>query len=108
KEEMDLTLPTKNVREPQEIKETVTYDLHITPRKAQQEALQALEATVAEEYDKAMVVMATGLGKTYLAAFFAKKFKKILFIAIREEILKQSNYNIEIVLSKEGDLYYGV
>jgi superfamily II DNA or RNA helicase len=34
-----------------------------------------------------MVVMATGLGKTYLAGFFAQNFKKILFIAHREEIL---------------------
>ena len=34
--------------------------------------------------------MATGLGKTYLAGFFAQKFKRILFIAHREEILYQA------------------
>src|SRR5699024_6442639 len=70
--------------------------------------LKALDATVAEEYDKAMVVMATGLGKTYLAAFFAKKFKRILFIAHREEILKQAKDSFEKVLNKPGGLYYGI
>ena len=43
-----------------------------------------------EEYDRAMVVLATGLGKTYLAAFFARKFKRVLFIAHREEFLRQA------------------
>ncbi|CAM4158168.1 hypothetical protein [Saccharibacillus endophyticus] len=32
-------------------------------------ALDALDSTIEEEYDRAMVVMATRLGKTYLAAF---------------------------------------
>lgn len=52
--------------------------------------------------------MATGLGKTYLAAFFAKKYKKILFVAHREEILKQAKNSFEKVLQKEGGLYYGL
>src|SRR5690606_7986800 len=80
----------------------------ITPRAPQKEALEALETTVNEQYDKAMVVMATGLGKTYLAAFFAKNFNKVLFIAHREEILKQAKASFEKVLKKEGGLYYGV
>lgn len=62
----------------------------ITPRFAQPEALQALEETLANGYSRAMVVMATGLGKTYLAAFFARKFRRVLFVAHREEILQQA------------------
>ncbi|WP_424237594.1 DEAD/DEAH box helicase family protein [Bhargavaea ginsengi] len=62
----------------------------LQPRPAQQMALDALETTMEEEYDRAMVVLATGLGKTYLAAFFARKFKRVLFIAHREEILRQA------------------
>lgn len=72
KEEIELTLPTERVQDTTVSEETPTYDIEITPRPAQQEALQALQATMEEDYDKAMVVMATGLGKTYLAAFFAK------------------------------------
>src|SRR5699024_7173002 len=56
----------------------------------------------------AMVVMATGLGKTYLAAFFAKQFDKILFIAHREEILKQARDSFERVLNRSGGRYYGL
>lgn len=84
------------------------YEKEIRPRQAQIEALQALEDTIAEEYSKAMVVMATGLGKTYLAAFLAKNFKKILFIAHREEIIKQAKESFEKVLDKSGGLFYGL
>src|SRR5699024_3404672 len=77
-------------------------------RQAQLEALEALHYTIQEEYTKAMVVMATGLGKTSLAAFFAKQFDKILFIAHREEILKQARDSFERVLNRSGGLYYGL
>lgn len=84
KSEADLGLSTEP-RLDEETQETES----IRPRFAQEEALEALERTLEEEYDKAMVVMATGLGKTYLAGFFAERFSKILFIAHREEILHQ-------------------
>src|SRR5699024_8248118 len=93
--------------QPEMLQETTTYETKIEPRPAQKEALQALETTVVEEYSKAMVVMATGLGKTYLAAFFAKNYKKVLFVAHREEILKQAKASFEKVLNKPGGLYYG-
>ncbi|GLH62195.1 DEAD/DEAH box helicase family protein [Parageobacillus sp. G301] len=76
---------------------TVTYET-IRPRFAQVEALERLEATYEEGYDKAMVVMATGLGKTYLAAFFARRFQKVLFIAHREEILRQAKRSFQRVI----------
>ncbi|WP_042200848.1 DEAD/DEAH box helicase family protein [Paenibacillus camerounensis] len=67
----------------------------IHPRFAQLDALDALERTLEEEYDKAMVVMATGLGKTYLAGFFAQRFERVLFVAHREEILHQARRSFE-------------
>ncbi|WP_458404849.1 DEAD/DEAH box helicase family protein [Methanobrevibacter sp.] len=60
------------------------------PRGAQIEALYSLENTREEGYDKALVVAATGIGKTYLAAFDSKDYNKILFVAHREEIIKQA------------------
>jgi len=80
----------------------------IQPRDAQLLALEALEATCEEGYDRAMVVMATGLGKTYLAGFFAQKFRRVLFIAHREEILLQAQRSFERIMpERTSGLYNG-
>ena len=64
----------------------------IAPWSIQSEALAALERTRADGFDRAFVVMATGLGKTWLAAFDSTRptFRRVLFVAHREEILRQS------------------
>lgn len=67
------------------------------PRGTQIEALYALEESRAEGAVKGLVQAATGVGKTYLAAFDSAKYKHVLFVAHREEILKQaaiSFYNV--------------
>lgn len=62
------------------------------PHLIQQQALAALEATREAGFEAGMVVLATGLGKTWLAAFDADRpeFRRILFVAHREEILAQA------------------
>ena len=60
------------------------------PRGAQIEALCALENARAEGAVKGLVQAATGVGKTYLAAFDSQGYEKVLFVAHREEILKQA------------------
>ncbi len=60
------------------------------PRGAQIEALYALEDSRADGALKGLVQAATGIGKTYLAAFDSAKYKRVLFVAHREEILKQA------------------
>lgn len=75
---------------------TLTPEI-IKPRPAQLLALDALETTREEDYDKALVILATGLGKTYLAAFFANDYKKVLFVAHREEILEQAKASFQHV-----------
>lgn len=60
------------------------------PRGAQIEALCALENSRAEGATKGIVQAATGVGKTYLAAFDSKNYERVLFVAHREEILKQA------------------
>ncbi len=62
----------------------------IQPRGAQIEALCALENSRAEGAEKALVQAATGVGKTYLAAFDSAGYQKVLFVAHREEILMQA------------------
>jgi superfamily II DNA or RNA helicase len=60
------------------------------PRGVQIEALCALENRRAEGATKGLVQAATGVGKTYLAAFDSQNYERVLFVAHREEILKQA------------------
>lgn len=69
----------------------------IEPIKIQIPALYELSKTREEGYNKAMVVVGTGLGKTYLSVFDSLKFKKILFVVHREEILQQAKKSFEKV-----------
>jgi superfamily II DNA or RNA helicase/HKD family nuclease len=63
-----------------------------TPTPVQIEALAALSRTRDEGYLRGLVVLATGLGKTWLAAFDAEQMgaHRVLFVAHREEILNQA------------------
>lgn len=71
------------------------------PRGAQIEALCALEDTRSEGAKRALVQAATGVGKTYLAAFDSKSYERILFVAHREEILKQAAVSFRNVRNSE-------
>jgi len=64
----------------------------VVPHRIQAEALAALEATRETGNQAGLVVLATGLGKTWLAAFDSRKpgFRRVLFVAHREEILSQA------------------
>ncbi|GIO91435.1 MULTISPECIES: DEAD/DEAH box helicase family protein [Paenibacillus] len=100
---------TENASDPVEDKVSENEQASIHPRFAQIDALDALERTLEEEYDKAMVVMATGLGKTYLAGFFAQRFQRVLFIAHREEILYQAKRSFQRIMpDKTFGIYNGV
>lgn len=71
------------------------------PRGAQIEALYSLEKSREEGFDKGLVVAATGIGKTYLAAFDSAKYNKILFVAHREEIIKQAAQSFKNVRNSD-------
>lgn len=62
------------------------------PTGIQQAALQALRTTREAGFRRGLVVLATGLGKTWLAAFDAAQMgaRRVLFVAHREEILAQA------------------
>jgi superfamily II DNA or RNA helicase/SOS-response transcriptional repressor LexA len=62
------------------------------PNEVQQSALVALAESRNAGYQRGLVVMATGLGKTWLAAFDSRQInaKRLLFVAHREEILDQA------------------
>lgn len=62
------------------------------PNDIQVEALTKLEESREEGNCRGLVVLATGMGKTWLSAFDSKQInaKRILFVAHREEILYQA------------------
>ncbi len=60
------------------------------PHPIQVEALDALKDSRDAGNRAGLVVMATGLGKTWLAAFDSIDFDRVLFVAHREEILNQA------------------
>lgn len=78
------------------------------PTNIQHEALAALAASREEGYRRGLVVLATGLGKTWLAAFDAARMgaRRILFVAHREEILGQAAATFVRILPKKRVGYY--
>ncbi len=95
-----------------------TFTFDITPYSYQQEILDKLNAErKVRGYYKNLVVAATGTGKTVISAFDYKLFKKenahkpcrLLFVAHREEILKQSMYTFRGVLKDNnfGEMFVG-
>lgn len=100
--ESELMMPSKTTKGIGARSSASEAEVIIEPRPAQQAALEALHATWEEGYDRAMVIMATGLGKTYLAGFFAKSFRRVLFIAHREEILQQAQRSFQRIMPKRS------
>lgn len=113
----ELRRYSKNWHKPAIAKDLAKYDhfeesndtkveLLFQPRGIQIEALCALEDSRAEGASKGLVQAATGVGKTYLAAFDSAKFNRVLFVAHREEILKQAAASFRNVRKSEDYGYF--
>ena len=94
------------------------YTMDIMPYSYQQEILDKLGAErEVRGYTRNLVVAATGTGKTVISALDYKRIKKknsdkpcrLLFVAHREEILRQSMYTFRAVLKDAnfGELFVG-
>ncbi len=78
----------------------------ILPNSMQQQALSSLRHIREEDKDKALVISATGTGKTYLAAFDVKQFapQRMLFIVHREQILKKACESFQRIIGfRDGE-----
>lgn len=75
----------------------------ITPNSMQFEALKNLKNLREDKKNKALIISATGTGKTYLSAFDAKAFnpKKLLFVVHRLTIAKDSLDTFRSVFGKD-------
>ncbi len=115
----ELTKYSKNWHKPAVSKDLAKYDnleedddtkveILFQPRGAQIEALYALEDSRSEGATKGLVQAATGVGKTYLAAFDSAKYERVLFVAHREDILKQAAISFKNVRhSDDYGFFYG-
>ena len=74
----------------------------IVPNLMQIEALSALKETRQVGNKKALLISATGTGKTFLSAFDVKNVmpKRILFLAHREQILRQTLKSYETIIGR--------
>ena len=72
------------------------------PRGAQIEALYDLDEIRKDGASSALVQAATGIGKTYLAAFDSMPFHRVLFIAHRHEILRQAASSFHNIRGKDS------
>lgn len=77
---------------------------YIVPNRMQKRAIESLKRLRSYGESKALVIAATGTGKTYMSAFDVKNFKpkKLLFIVHREEILKKAKETFEFLLPNEN------
>ena len=95
-------------RQEEEVNTNAKIEQIFQPRGIQIEALYALEDSRAEGAVKGLVQAATGVGKTYLAAFDSANYEKVLFVAHREEILKQAAVIFKNVRrSEDYGFFYG-
>ena len=94
------------------------YTMDIAPYSYQQEILDKLDAErKVRGYNRNLIVAATGTGKTVISALDYKRFCRqnsdkpcrLLFVAHREEILKQSMYTFRAVLKDAnfGEMFVG-
>jgi superfamily II DNA or RNA helicase len=93
---------------------TAVSDSHLAlprPNAMQAEGLTALQKLVDDGEEKALVISATGTGKTYLSAFFVRNLKarRVLFVVHRERIAQQAMESFRDVLGigKSYGLYIG-
>lgn len=79
--------------------------LEIKPNKMQETALQQIQSLRNEQKQKALVISATGTGKTYLSAFDVRAFrpKRMLFVVHREQILQKAMKDFQTILGGAED-----
>lgn len=82
---------------------TSHYNDIILPNLMQEEALVNLSKLRNENESKALLISATGTGKTFLSAFDVKNShaKKVLFLVHREQILDSARHSYEAILGSK-------
>lgn len=82
----------------------------IVPNQMQEEALTSLQSLRDLHENKAIIISATGSGKTFLSAFDVQREapKRFLFLAHREQILEKSIESYRKIMPESTDIRYGI
>lgn len=101
----ELYKESKKLRDKQKILNIKKYLLE--PNNMQRVAIKNLDTLRQEGKDKALLISATGTGKTYLAAFDVRNYisnankpKKVLFLVHRKRILQQAEESFKDVMGE--------
>ncbi|MGH2512782.1 MAG: DEAD/DEAH box helicase, partial [Candidatus Limnocylindrales bacterium] len=85
----------------------IRLDIDVGPKPFQVEMLEALAAERQKGHFRNLIVAPTGTGKTWVSAFDYKRlreagYERLLFVAHRDEILRQSQEVFRLVLHDPG------
>lgn len=90
----------------QQVQQTIEKAEEIKPNTMQLEAIaEIMDIKERKQQDKALLISATGTGKTYLGAFVTKKIKpnRFLFIVHRQEILTKARQSFMKILGGKAE-----
>jgi superfamily II DNA or RNA helicase/HKD family nuclease len=95
-------IPVDSIEDTTE-QEALLLSKQITANTMQQDALINLQNLREKGENRAIIIAATGTGKTYLAAFDVRQTnpKKMLYIVHRETILKKSEESFKLILGSD-------
>lgn len=90
----------------QYIQDKIVHLNYVSPNKMQVAALISLEAMRNNGQNKALIISATGTGKTYLSAFDVRKVNpdRFLFVVHRENIAKEAMKSFKKVVSNDRSM----
>lgn len=96
----------RNLSFPTGVEEREDEQDEIIPNSMQREALQSLADLRRQKKSKALLISATGTGKTYLCAFDvqAVRPKRFLFIVHREQVARRSMESFQKILGKNIEM----
>ena len=107
-ERLDRALATQSGRDTSNDIPELSVLVDVAPKPHQAVVLEALDAERQRGQHRNLVVAATGTGKTWVAAFDYKRLRNrgdgesLLFVAHRDEILRQSQQVFQLVLQEPG------
>lgn len=89
-------------RNAQILPELLIDEKEIVPNTMQKEAMVSLKNIRENKGQKALIISATGTGKTYLAAFDVQQYqaKRFLFLVHRETVLRKTEGSFKEILGK--------
>ena len=104
KEKYEIVKKQREIAKEEKITSIEKYRLQ--PNSMQVGFIKNLKALVEEGEDRALLISATGTGKTYASAFAMRElgFKRVLFVVHRAQLAKQTRKSLRVSLCDSSDI----